>query len=309
MYVGWYGVNDISARPNDGAAGLATSNTPIPNDLGDLSNRENRYARQRCGRDFFDAVNGNGAGARRDHRRPQRRPDPRLLPDAHVDPGGRRHLGGVRGHHVCAGRLAHHERRHAAADQRDGGDSLHRPGKRLGERPLRLPVHLPRDVLEARVGLARQRRQRRDRLAARARHEDRSTASPATRAASSTTPRSRSATACRCRRPAAPTSSSPGSASRRSARPRRSSGSTRCISPTSAGGGAAARRASRSTACSRSPRARCRRARTTPTSCRRSARCRPWARPARRPRRSARTGRATRSSSTARPTPVTRSSR
>ncbi len=32
----------------------ARSATPIPNDLGDLTNRENRFARQRCGRDLFD---------------------------------------------------------------------------------------------------------------------------------------------------------------------------------------------------------------------------------------------------------------
>jgi prepilin-type N-terminal cleavage/methylation domain-containing protein len=62
--VGWYAVNDISARPNNGPD-LRPNNipqlTPIPNDLGDLTNRENRFARQRFANDFFDQVNGGGA--------------------------------------------------------------------------------------------------------------------------------------------------------------------------------------------------------------------------------------------------------
>ncbi len=62
--VGWYGANDISVRPNDGPdTGNPTQYTPIPNDLGDLSNRENRYARQRCSRDFYNALT-NTVGSR-----------------------------------------------------------------------------------------------------------------------------------------------------------------------------------------------------------------------------------------------------
>lgn len=61
--VGWLGVNDISAHPNDGPNTQTVAQlTPVPNDLGDLTNRENRFARQRFARDLFDAV-GFAGGA------------------------------------------------------------------------------------------------------------------------------------------------------------------------------------------------------------------------------------------------------
>lgn len=61
--VSWFGVNDISARPNDGPDSVGSPGrfTPVPNDLGDLTNRENRFARQRFARDYFDIFN-NAAG-------------------------------------------------------------------------------------------------------------------------------------------------------------------------------------------------------------------------------------------------------
>lgn len=73
--VSWLGVNDISARPSDVTTDPSAINaaqytaatppdyTPIPNDLGDLTNRENRFARQRFGRDYFDYRTG-GYGSR-----------------------------------------------------------------------------------------------------------------------------------------------------------------------------------------------------------------------------------------------------
>ena len=55
MFVSWQGMNDISCRP----VGFTTgSPIPIPNDLGDLTNRENRIFRQRFANDFnpFDGI-------------------------------------------------------------------------------------------------------------------------------------------------------------------------------------------------------------------------------------------------------------
>lgn len=56
--VGWPAVCDVSARPNDGpdSVGSPLAFTPVPNDLGDLTNRENRFARQRLARDFFNVI-------------------------------------------------------------------------------------------------------------------------------------------------------------------------------------------------------------------------------------------------------------
>ncbi len=68
--VSWYAVNDISARPTDvtdsathvqrdGQATITSpGSTPSPNDLGDLTNREYRFARQRFARDYFDYRTG-----------------------------------------------------------------------------------------------------------------------------------------------------------------------------------------------------------------------------------------------------------
>jgi prepilin-type N-terminal cleavage/methylation domain-containing protein len=66
--VSWMAVNDISARPSDSPTVMVNNNatidqTPIPNDLGDLTNRENRYARPRFMNDY---VNNFGGGAGRD---------------------------------------------------------------------------------------------------------------------------------------------------------------------------------------------------------------------------------------------------
>ncbi len=61
LKVGWQGVNEISCRP-----GPANSSAPIPNDLGDLTNRENRAFRPRFCNDFnladgiADDNNGDG---------------------------------------------------------------------------------------------------------------------------------------------------------------------------------------------------------------------------------------------------------
>jgi prepilin-type N-terminal cleavage/methylation domain-containing protein len=57
--ISWMGVNDISARPSD-TPSIANSIdlTPVPNDLGDLTNRENRFARPRFADDYVDHLLG-----------------------------------------------------------------------------------------------------------------------------------------------------------------------------------------------------------------------------------------------------------
>jgi hypothetical protein len=63
--VSFMAVNDISARPGTAASSPTIYNpsngnlgtptaTPIPNDLGDLTNREHRFARPRLGVDYYD---------------------------------------------------------------------------------------------------------------------------------------------------------------------------------------------------------------------------------------------------------------
>ena len=52
FYVSWLGMNDISARPRGGTTTLAV---PIPNDLGSLTNRENRAFRPRFANDLNPA--------------------------------------------------------------------------------------------------------------------------------------------------------------------------------------------------------------------------------------------------------------
>ena len=49
-YVSWQGVNDISCRPGNNGTGVTPP--PLPNDLGHLTNRENRIFRPRFGNDF-----------------------------------------------------------------------------------------------------------------------------------------------------------------------------------------------------------------------------------------------------------------
>ncbi|MEW4568753.1 prepilin-type N-terminal cleavage/methylation domain-containing protein [Tautonia sp. JC769] len=49
--VSWQGVNDISVRPSN-ALTAANNEPPIPNSLGDLTNRQNRFARPRFTNDF-----------------------------------------------------------------------------------------------------------------------------------------------------------------------------------------------------------------------------------------------------------------
>ena len=56
LNVSWQGMNDISCRPNTNP--YSVSHAPIPNDLGDLTNRENRIFRPR----FFNDFNTNGSG-------------------------------------------------------------------------------------------------------------------------------------------------------------------------------------------------------------------------------------------------------
>jgi type II secretory pathway pseudopilin PulG len=51
LLVSWQGMNDVSCRPG-GFNGSAGSQPPIPNDLGDLTNRENRAFRPRFLNDF-----------------------------------------------------------------------------------------------------------------------------------------------------------------------------------------------------------------------------------------------------------------
>jgi prepilin-type N-terminal cleavage/methylation domain-containing protein len=57
-FVGWQGMNDISARPNT-YAGFSVLVTPVPNTLGDLTNRENRFPSPRFCDDFWSPANGN----------------------------------------------------------------------------------------------------------------------------------------------------------------------------------------------------------------------------------------------------------
>jgi prepilin-type N-terminal cleavage/methylation domain-containing protein len=56
--VSWQGLNDVSARPSM-SSGQAE---PILNTLGDLTNRQNRYARPRFSNDYF-SISANAAGA------------------------------------------------------------------------------------------------------------------------------------------------------------------------------------------------------------------------------------------------------
>lgn len=59
-YVGWQAMNDISARPSP-FSGSATPSAyaPIPNSLGDLTNRENRAFRTRFANDFVNNTTGS----------------------------------------------------------------------------------------------------------------------------------------------------------------------------------------------------------------------------------------------------------
>jgi prepilin-type N-terminal cleavage/methylation domain-containing protein len=57
--VSWQGMNDISCRPSN-LAGNTSINIPIPNTLGDLTERHNRAFRPRFSNDFFDATAGSG---------------------------------------------------------------------------------------------------------------------------------------------------------------------------------------------------------------------------------------------------------
>ena len=54
LFVSWQGMNDISCRPGGFASAWDgnVSLPPIPNDLGDLTNRENRAFRPRFLNDF-----------------------------------------------------------------------------------------------------------------------------------------------------------------------------------------------------------------------------------------------------------------
>jgi len=54
LLVSWLGMNDISCRPGGNFGGVAQP--PIPNDLGDLTNRENRAFRPRFLNDFNNAA-------------------------------------------------------------------------------------------------------------------------------------------------------------------------------------------------------------------------------------------------------------
>lgn len=57
LNVSWQGMNDVSARPSPVSTG--TNYTPVLNTLGDLTNRENRFARPRFANDFRN--NNSGA--------------------------------------------------------------------------------------------------------------------------------------------------------------------------------------------------------------------------------------------------------
>ena len=59
--VSWQGVNDISCRPA-GYNGVGINNVPIPNDLGTLTNRENRSFHPRFPNDFTGGAGGGGDG-------------------------------------------------------------------------------------------------------------------------------------------------------------------------------------------------------------------------------------------------------
>ena len=78
----WQGVNDLSAHP--AATGpirmLCHPNSIVLNTLGDLTNRENRFAYPRFANDFQTTWPVPPPG--RPRRRPQRRQRARLLPDA-----------------------------------------------------------------------------------------------------------------------------------------------------------------------------------------------------------------------------------
>jgi prepilin-type N-terminal cleavage/methylation domain-containing protein len=55
--VSWQGLNDISVHPSP----IGIANIPIPNSLGDLTNRENRFARPRFSTDYRTHNTGGGA--------------------------------------------------------------------------------------------------------------------------------------------------------------------------------------------------------------------------------------------------------
>lgn len=55
--VSWLGVNDLSARPPMSSSSV----TPILNTLGDLTNRQNRFARPRFSNDYWNTAAGNRA--------------------------------------------------------------------------------------------------------------------------------------------------------------------------------------------------------------------------------------------------------
>lgn len=61
-YVSWQGMNDISCRPG-GFSSAGAVQSPIPNDLGDLTNRENRAFHPRFFNDFTSSSGGNPDGA------------------------------------------------------------------------------------------------------------------------------------------------------------------------------------------------------------------------------------------------------
>ncbi len=64
--VSWLAVNDISAQPATGVTGLPDDKMPLANDLGDLTNRERRFARQRFCNDYWDTRNSTNGGGTRD---------------------------------------------------------------------------------------------------------------------------------------------------------------------------------------------------------------------------------------------------
>lgn len=57
--VSWQGMNDISARPRTNNTLPAGALMPVFNTLGDLTNRENRFARPRFSNDFVTSTTGN----------------------------------------------------------------------------------------------------------------------------------------------------------------------------------------------------------------------------------------------------------
>ena len=92
--VSWQGVNDLSARPV--ARGLAIPNTNLVlnsimlNTLGDLTNRENRFASPRFSDDFFGIANAGTPDGISDDRNSDNVPDyyPTLYPHAFIPAAG-----------------------------------------------------------------------------------------------------------------------------------------------------------------------------------------------------------------------------